>query len=97
MKESIVEIPEGSGNFYRYIYEGGRTRYLGPVGKAPMLEEEEFYDFLHNLFWTSEDRGPMFEDTSWSRVTAELIDANWHVFRRFDWPTWNSCFVQGEA
>ena len=41
-KESIVEIPEGSGNKYRYVYEDGSTRYLGPVGSSPDLGEEEF-------------------------------------------------------
>jgi len=41
-KESRVEIPSGSGNFYRYAYEDGRTVYRGPVGSAPDLAEEEF-------------------------------------------------------
>jgi len=41
-KESRVEIPSGSGNFYRYEYSDGATRYLGPVGDAPSLSEEEF-------------------------------------------------------
>jgi hypothetical protein len=44
MKESIVEIPPESGNFYRYGYEpdSGKTVYRGPVGNAPSLHEEEF-------------------------------------------------------
>lgn len=44
MKESIVEIPEGSGNQYRYEYDpsSGKTLYRGPVGTAPALSEEEF-------------------------------------------------------
>lgn len=44
MKESIVEIPPGSGNQYRYGYDPdtGKTNYLGPVGDAPSLHEEEF-------------------------------------------------------
>jgi len=41
-KENIVEIPSGSGNRYRYVYEDGATKYLGPVGSAPDLAEEEF-------------------------------------------------------
>jgi len=43
-KESIVEIPEGSGNFYRYDYDPDtqRTRYQGPVGDAPEIGESEF-------------------------------------------------------
>jgi len=41
-KESVVEIPIGSGNMYRYVYEDGKTRYVGPVGSAPDLGEEDF-------------------------------------------------------
>ena len=41
-RESVVEIPRGSGNRYRYAYHDGATRYLGPVGSAPDLGEEEF-------------------------------------------------------
>lgn len=41
-KVSKVEIPGGSGNFYRYTYEDGQTRYLGPVGDAPEMSEESF-------------------------------------------------------
>jgi len=42
VKGAIVEIPPGSGNRYRYIYEGGKTIYKGPVGDSPQLTEEEF-------------------------------------------------------
>jgi hypothetical protein len=50
-KESQVEIPEGSGNLYRYEYEesSGKTVYLGPVGKAPTLDEEHFMLALSEL------------------------------------------------
>jgi len=41
-KESVVEIPSGSGNKYRYEYSDGATVYRGPVGSAPELGEEEF-------------------------------------------------------
>jgi len=41
-KDSIVEIPAGSGNKYRYEYSDGATIYRGPVGSAPDLAEEEF-------------------------------------------------------
>jgi len=40
--QSIVEIPPGSGNRYRYEYEGGSTVYKGPVGDVPVLTEPEF-------------------------------------------------------
>jgi len=44
MKESVVEIPPGSGNHYRYEYNPatGATEYRGPVGDAPALAEPEF-------------------------------------------------------
>jgi hypothetical protein len=45
-KESIVEIPPGSGNRYRYLYEGGQTKYLGPVGSAPPINEESMFKLL---------------------------------------------------
>lgn len=41
-KVSTVEIPEGSGNLYRYEYQDGKTEYLGPIGSAPELNEQEF-------------------------------------------------------
>jgi hypothetical protein len=43
-KESIVEIPRGSGNRYRYAYEDGETLYRGPVGSAPPLDEDMFLE-----------------------------------------------------
>ena len=39
---AIVEIPEGSGNRYRYDYQDGATVYKGPVGDAPFLNEKDF-------------------------------------------------------
>jgi len=39
---TTVEIPPGSGNRYRYEYEGGKTQYKGPVGDSPELGEAEF-------------------------------------------------------
>jgi len=41
---TTVEIPEGSGNRYRYEYEEGATVYKGPVGDSPQLTEEEFLE-----------------------------------------------------
>ncbi len=45
-KDSIVEIPDGSGNQYRYEYVDGATVYKGPVGNAPALAEAEFNDLI---------------------------------------------------
>ena len=45
-KESVVEIPHGSGNRYRYEYSAGSTIYKGPVGSAPDLGEAEFLDAI---------------------------------------------------
>ena len=43
-RESIVEIPSGSGNKYRYAYDPSSKamKYLGPVGSAPEITESEF-------------------------------------------------------
>jgi len=68
-KDSIVEIPEGSGNRYRYTYEEGSTKYLGPVGSAPDLGEEEFMSVTkgseRSMSWGQEAAG---------RVADYLID-----------------------
>jgi len=50
-KESIVEIPPGSGNHYRYEYDesSGKTLYRGPVGDAPQIGEEEFLRLVHDI------------------------------------------------
>ena len=47
-QENIVEIPDGSGNRYRYAYDPSSktTRYLGPVGDSPPLTEEDFFDLI---------------------------------------------------
>ena len=45
-KDSIVEIPSGSGNRYRYEYSEGQTLYRGPVGSAPEIGEQEFLKAL---------------------------------------------------
>ena len=43
-RESVVEIPVGSGNRYRYAYDPSSKamKYLGPVGSAPEISEAEF-------------------------------------------------------
>lgn len=43
-EDSVVENPPNSGNFYRYRYNPDTKAmdYLGPVGQAPTLTEEEF-------------------------------------------------------
>ena len=57
-KVSEVEIPEGSGRFYRYEYVDGKTLYRGPVGSAPELNEEDFLKFID--LGTVKDRGDLF-------------------------------------
>jgi hypothetical protein len=39
-----VEIPEGSGNFYKYRWnpESKQMDYLGPKGDAPSISQEDF-------------------------------------------------------
>jgi hypothetical protein len=63
-RESIVEIPQGSGNHYRYTYDEGQTKYLGPVGTAPALTEEEF------LAAKQADK-PMRIDGAWNQLSEE--------------------------
>jgi hypothetical protein len=66
MGNFIVEIPPGSGNHYRYVYNSDtkRTDYVGPVGETPTLNEEEFNRWLifrdsqHNM--DLRYREPMF-------------------------------------
>jgi len=45
---TVVEIPPGSGNRYKYVYdaETKATIYKGPVGEAPELGEEEFLEMM---------------------------------------------------
>jgi len=43
---TVVEIPPGSGNRYKYVYEGGKTVYKGPVGTAPEISEGEFLEMM---------------------------------------------------
>jgi hypothetical protein len=47
-----VEIPPGSGNFYRYEYDepSGKTVYKGPIGSAPAIEEEHFAKRVKTMF-----------------------------------------------
>jgi hypothetical protein len=68
MKESVVEIPEGSGNHYRYGYDEGQTKYLGPVGSAPQLSEEEF--LLAVVLTTGPLEGSTIDDT----ILVRLIE-----------------------
>jgi len=79
-KESRVEIPSGSGNFYRYEYVDGATRYLGPMGSAPPISEQDFLRDVqvtlgggeaspHDIMGTPGKRGtykePDEEDIEW--------------------------------
>ena len=45
---SRVEIPDGSGNFYRYEYDPAtqKTIYRGPSGSAPAISEDQFLDIM---------------------------------------------------
>jgi hypothetical protein len=70
MKESVVEIPVGSGNRYRYVYEDGETRYLGPVGTAPQISEK---DFLRNVALIT---GPLEGTVMDEDYLVRVIEAN---------------------
>jgi len=66
MRQSIVEI---RGNKYRYAYDPdlGETIYLGPVGKSPMISEE---DFLRKVENTS---GPLIITPEQAKKKPEMI------------------------
>ena len=70
-KESRVEIPSGSGNFYRYAYdpETQATRYLGTVGQAPEMGEEEFLAEMDD----NEDKSDEWyeKNMNWSKGLTE--------------------------
>jgi len=55
---SIVEIPPGSGNKYRYVYDQAtqQTQYKGPVGEAPALDEGEFLEIMKVVGVRERDR-----------------------------------------
>jgi len=74
-KESIVEIPSGSGNKYRYAYdpETQATRYLGPVGSAPDLGEAEFMMSVHVLT-KAQDKEVIFYEKVASLFGASVIE-----------------------
>jgi hypothetical protein len=46
-----VEIPEGSGNWYKYEWNpvSKKMEYLGPVGNAPLLTEVQFRKALRKV------------------------------------------------
>jgi hypothetical protein len=67
MKESRVEIPAGSGNFYRYGYADGKTHYLGPMGSSPALSEEEFQRNISIV------KGPLVQEGKPTMVEEDLL------------------------
>jgi len=73
-RESIVEIPSGSGNKYRYAYDPSSkaTNYLGPVGSAPDLGEAEFMDAIDPKDYIYSD-----EEIISDLHREDLVDAFW--------------------
>ena len=73
MKEHTIEI---SNNFYRYRYDPSsqKTVYLGPVGSAPEIDEEQFLSAVAIAV------GPLVEDTGPRKfdddVLVFLIESN---------------------
>jgi hypothetical protein len=69
---SEVEIPEGSGNFYKYVWnpETKNMDYRGPVGDAPPLQEEMFKEVLLRT---------RKEIKAWSRKTWDNKKGKWVV------------------
>lgn len=67
-RESVVEI---KGNWYRYGYQDGQTRYLGPVGDGPQISEAEF---LATITWEVEE-GKFFTEEELDKAVVDLVSA----------------------
>jgi len=65
---TTVEIPPGSGNHYRYVYEEGATVYKGPVGNAPELSEDEFMAILGR---SNLKEHPRYDTYKWTLNTTK--------------------------
>jgi len=79
-KDSIVEIPSGSGNKYRYEYSEGQTLYRGPVGSAPEIGEAEFMAAMKGtgamsevVFWALVDKLNWGKDLDYKRIERYLL------------------------
>jgi hypothetical protein len=72
MKENVVQIKGGK---YRYQYdpETGKTLYRGPVGDAPSISEQDFFNHLDNG-WLDK-----LQEPGSIGITSEIWD-----FIRFD-------------
>ena len=66
MAENVVTI---KGNKYKYTYVDGETKYLGPVGDAPALTEQEFMKAIPQIVGMK--KGQIDED-----VLVSYIDSN---------------------
>jgi hypothetical protein len=75
MEETIVEIPPGSGNRYRYGYDPGKKVmvYLGPVGDAPAIMSEEQFEAINEEGEMTIER--FTKITGWNHYDVEAFFA----------------------
>ena len=69
MTENTVTI---KGNKYKYCYTDGETRYLGPVGDATPITEEEFLNHFKTM---SIEDGEKFMEKAKHEVKAPYVSA----------------------
>jgi len=87
---TVVEIPPGSGNRYKYVYEEGATVYKGPVGDSPQLTEGEFLErmvggiTIHDslpLNLPSITDWPVVEDGLYAGMIVKLDETNFLEYK----------------
>ena len=85
MSDESVVIIKGHKYRYRYDYMTGKTIYLGPVGSAPDIGEEEFLSILKRQYTSMEDIiGNPFVD---EKIRESLSPGPTEVFymKKFMW------------
>ena len=85
MSENTVTI---KGNKYKYTYVDGETKYLGPVGDAPPISEEEFLRVLstqktRKLQWSGQYIGGTHGMES-NALSEEEISKREHELTRYE-------------
>jgi len=82
-KESVVEIPPGSGNRYRYAYDPDtqKMRYMGPVGESPPIDEVTFQEGFADPLVDYSDS----DETVVFFIATDKLGKKW-VLESFRWP-----------
>jgi len=92
-KSTIVEIPPGSGNKYRYRYNSttGKMDYIGPVGDAPILKEDEFLKGLKRVaekfdYEQRDEQGREISLDSITIIDGRTVESVENVTPKRNWP-----------